>query len=60
MFLSSTAVARSTGHLTIDAFKNIMVKIGPNAPALDGLCIWMMPISSLYISHEEDFNFILI
>ena len=29
-------------------------------PALDGLCIWMMQISSLYIGHEEDFNFILI
>jgi hypothetical protein len=37
-----------------------MVKIGPNAPALDGLCIRVMPISSLYISHEEDFNLILI
>ena len=32
---------------------------GPNAPALDGLCIWMMQISSMYIGHEEDFNFIL-
>ena len=58
MFLSSTAVARSTGHL--DAFKNIIMKIGPNAPALDGLCIWMMQICSMYIGHEEDFNFILI
>jgi hypothetical protein len=37
-----------------------MMKIGPNAPALDGLCIWMMQISSMYIGHEEDFNFILI
>jgi hypothetical protein len=37
-----------------------MIKIGPNAPALDGLCIWMMQISSMYIGHEEDFNFILI
>jgi hypothetical protein len=36
------------------------MKIGPNAPALDGLCIWMMQISSMYIGHEEDFNFILI
>jgi hypothetical protein len=35
-----------------------MMKIGPNAPALDGLCIWMMQISSMYIGHEEDFNFI--
>jgi hypothetical protein len=33
-----------------------MMKIGPNAPALDGLCIWMMQISSMYIGHEEDFN----
>ena len=28
-------------------------------PALDGLCIWMMQISSMYIGNEEDFNFIL-
>jgi hypothetical protein len=42
------------------ALKNIMMKIGPNAPALDGLCIWMMQISSMYIGHEGDFNFILI
>jgi hypothetical protein len=33
-------------HWALDAFKNIMMKIGPNAPALDGLCIWMMQISS--------------
>jgi hypothetical protein len=46
-------------HWALDAFKNMM-KIGPNAPALDGLCIWMMHISSMYIGHEEDFNFILI
>jgi hypothetical protein len=46
-------------HWALDAFKNIMMKIGPNAPALDGLCIWMMQISSMYIGHEEDFNFIL-
>ena len=58
MFLSSTAVARSTEHL-MHLIKNIMMKIGPNAPALDGLCIWMMQISSMYIGHEEDFNFIL-
>jgi hypothetical protein len=45
-------------HWALDAFKNIMMKIGPNAPALDGLCIWMMQISSMYIGHEEDFNFI--
>ena len=57
MFLSSTAVAV---HWALDAFKNIMMKIGPNAPAIDGLCIWMMQISSMYIGHEEDFNFILI
>jgi hypothetical protein len=37
-----------------------MMKIGPNAPALDGLCIWMMQISSMYIGHEEAFNLILI
>jgi hypothetical protein len=37
----------------------LMMKIGPNAAALDGLCIWMMQISSMYIGHE-DFNFILI
>ena len=37
-----------------------MMKIGPNALALDGLCIWMMQISSMYIGHEEDFNLILI
>ena len=37
-----------------------MMKIGPNAPAIDGLCILMMQISSMYIGHEEDFNFILI
>jgi hypothetical protein len=47
-------------HWALDAFKNIMMKIGPNASALDGLCIWMMQISSMYIGHEEDFNFILI
>jgi hypothetical protein len=35
-----------------------MMKIGPNAPVLDGLCIWMMQISSMYIGHEEDFIFI--
>jgi hypothetical protein len=37
-----------------------MMKIGSNAPALDGLCIWMMQISSMYIGHEEDINFILL
>ena len=57
MFLSSTAVAV---HWALDAFKNIMMKIGPNAPALDALCICMMQISSMYIGNEEDFNFILI
>jgi hypothetical protein len=46
-------------HWALDAFKNIMMKIGPNTPALDGLCIWMMQISSMYIGHEKDFNFIL-
>ena len=55
MFLSSTAVAV---HWALDAFKNIMMKIGPNAPALDALCICMMQISSMYIGHEEDFIFI--
>jgi hypothetical protein len=29
-------------HWALDALKNIMMKIGPNAPALDGLCTWMM------------------
>jgi hypothetical protein len=47
-------------HWALDTFKNIMMKIGPNAPALDDLCIWMMQISSLYIGHEEDFDSILI
>jgi hypothetical protein len=55
MFFSSTAVAV---HWALDAFKNIMMKI--NAPSLDALYIWMMQISSMYIGHEEDFNFILI
>ena len=36
------------------------MKIGPNAPTRDGLCIWMTQISSMYIGHEEDFNFILL
>ena len=35
------------------------MKIGPNTPALDGLCIWIMQISSMYIGHEENFNLIL-
>jgi hypothetical protein len=33
-------------HWALDAFKNIMMKIGPNAPALDGLCIY------IYVSDE--------
>jgi hypothetical protein len=39
----------------------VYMYIGPNVPALDGFCIWVMQISSMYIGHEEDFNnFILI